>query len=202
MCVSCVVILFWISVSCALAQETGFKIDRYAHLWERNPFAPVTQAAPQARHSIVDKLFLASWLKDGGREVIFVQNSETNELQRVTVEPNQNNLRLIETHLNPISQLMEAMISDGKEQGTVKFMFDVQSPAGQSALATVQVRNNGVTGKTPKSGEVALQASKRWPANLPGVQTPGFPVTAPANQLPTSRFHPGLLRVRKEGDPG
>jgi hypothetical protein len=189
---SCVVILFWASVSCALAQEipAGFEIGRYTHLWERNPFAPVTQAALETRRSFVDNLYLTSWLKDGSREVVFVQSSDTNESQRITAEPNQNNLRLVEMRLNPTSRFGEAIISDGKEQGTVKFKSDIQSLSEQSAFAIAPGRNHGVSGKTSKSGEAVVQASTRT-----------LPPTAPANKVFTSRYHPGIARVRKEGDP-
>jgi hypothetical protein len=75
----------------------GFKIERYAHIWQRNPFTLVTPAAPREQDSPFSKMFLTSWLKDGSREVIFVQNSDTNVVQRITEQPNQNSLRLLET---------------------------------------------------------------------------------------------------------
>jgi hypothetical protein len=100
---------------------TGFKLERYARVWEHNPFFLVTPAAPQAQHSPFEKLFLTSWLSDGGKDFIFVQDSETNELQRITTVPNHNKLRLLELHSNPNPRLVEAVISNGKEQGTLKF---------------------------------------------------------------------------------
>jgi hypothetical protein len=119
----------------------GFKVERYSQLWERNPFSLVTPAAPATQPSEFDKLFLVSWLKDGGKDVVFVQNSETNETQRITSEPNRSNLRLLEMHLNPNPQFVEVVISDGKQQGTLKFRVGTQPPAGQTASAA-QVPNN------------------------------------------------------------
>ena len=58
----------------------GFKANRYSHLWERNPFTLVTPASSQARPSAFDKLVLVGWLKD----VIFFQNTETNDTQEIT----------------------------------------------------------------------------------------------------------------------
>jgi hypothetical protein len=196
----CAVIPFWSSFSCVLAQEipAGFQIERYSRLWERNPFAPLAPAAPKAQPSAFDKLFLASWLRDGGKDVIFVQNSETNEVQRITTGPNHNNLCLIEMHLNLNPQLVEAVISDGKEQGAVKFRFDGQSPGGQTASGTAQMGNNGAAGQTPNPGK----ALPRPLANLAAAQNPGLRATVPVNQAFASRLYPGIPRVHTEGGSG
>src|SRR6516165_5138880 len=71
--------------------------------------------------SIIDKLVLLSWLNEGGQTVIYVQNKETNEVQKITSEPNKDNLRIVEIHPNADPKLFEAVISDGSEQGAVKF---------------------------------------------------------------------------------
>src|ERR1700730_10880440 len=55
---------------------TGFKIERYTPVWEHNPFTFPNPVAPKRQPSILNKLFLASWLKDGDQVVVFVQNSE------------------------------------------------------------------------------------------------------------------------------
>ena len=80
-------------VSASKEIPTGFKIERYARVWEHNPFTLVAPTAPQAQRSAFDNFFLTSWLKDGRTEVIFIQNLETNEVQRITAKPNQDNLR-------------------------------------------------------------------------------------------------------------
>jgi len=71
--------------------------------------------------SILDKLVLLSWLNEPGQTVIYVQNTETNEVQKITSEPNKDNLRIVEIHPNADPKLFEAVISDGSEQGPVKF---------------------------------------------------------------------------------
>jgi hypothetical protein len=134
---------------------TGFKLERYVRVWERNPFTLVTPAAPQAQHSPFEKLFLTSWLKDGPRNVIFIQNLETNEVQKITAEPNQDNLRLITLNLNPDPQLVEAVISDGKEQGPVKFRFDGQSSVAQTASPQAQIANKGVAAQASNPAQAA-----------------------------------------------
>jgi hypothetical protein len=110
-----------------------------------------------------------SWLKDGRRDVIFVQNLETNEVQRITAEPNQNNLRLIALQPNLNPQFVEAVISDGKEQGSVKFRIDVQVPAGPTASPVVQTTNSGAPGQTPNNAQVAPRSVPGLQANPPGL---------------------------------
>jgi hypothetical protein len=157
---------------------TGFKLERYVHLWEHNPFTLVTPSPRQSEHLVFEKLFLASWLREDGKEVIIVQNSDTNAVQRITIEPNQNNLSLIEIRLNPNPQLVEAMISDGKERGGVKFRCDVQSPVAVGPLAVTHD-----------------------PAPLLNAQSKSFQATAPRNQALVHRLYPGLPRVHTEGLP-
>jgi hypothetical protein len=64
-----------VSFSFAFGQQlpSGFKIERYAPVWERNPFTLVTPAPAEKHVSAFDNLFLASWLKDGSKEVVLVQ---------------------------------------------------------------------------------------------------------------------------------
>ena len=175
------VLLCWV-FSCGFAQEipAGFKPERYVQLWKRNPFTLVTPDAPHARPSAFDKLFLTSWLKVGATDVIFVQNSETNETQRIAAEPNQNNLRIIEVHLNSNPRLVEAVISNGKEQGIVKFKFDDQPPAGQVAAAGDPIANRGAT------------TAQAHPSRL----YPGLPRLANGEGNPVrSSFHPRLPQI-------
>src|SRR5436305_15243747 len=55
----------------------GFKIERYTRVWEHNPFTFPKPVAPKRQPSVLNKLFLVSWLKDDDQVVVFVQNSET-----------------------------------------------------------------------------------------------------------------------------
>jgi hypothetical protein len=108
---------------------SGFSASRYAHLWERNPFTLVTPAASQAAPSAFDKLALVSWFRAGKKVVVFVQNTETNEVQKITTNPNAQGLRLVEVRPNSNPQAVEAVLADNSQQGTVRFRLDVQ-PAG------------------------------------------------------------------------
>jgi len=180
---------------------TGFKLERYARVWEHNPFTLVTPALPQAKLSPFDKLFLTSWLKDGRTDVIFIQNSETNEVQKITAEPNQNNLRLIALHLNAYPQFVEAVISDGKEQGPVKFRFDVQSSAGQMPSSVARIPNGGAPGQAPNPAQLAPGALPRPQANPPNAQTSALPATAPVDQPLTRPIDSGTPRVQMQGGP-
>ena len=71
--------------------------------------------------NVLDKLVLVSWLDDAGKIVIFVQNTETNDVQKVTSEPNKDHFRIVEIHPNADPKLFEAVISNGSEKGPVRF---------------------------------------------------------------------------------
>ena len=103
----------------------GFKVGRYQKVWERNPFTLVTPAVAQVRTTPFDKLILVSWLNDGGQDVVFVQNTETNEVQKVTNDPNPNNLRLVSIHKDADPKKADVVLSNGAEQGSVKFRLEV-----------------------------------------------------------------------------
>ncbi|MBV8378160.1 MAG: hypothetical protein JO279_14280 [Verrucomicrobia bacterium] len=173
------VVLFGAVIPCARAHgqdiPAGFNVERYATLWARNPFTLEIAAAPEVRHSAFEKLSLTSWLIDGGKESIFVEDSETKEVQRIGSKPNQRGMRLIAMHLNLNPRLVEAVIADDKEQGTVKFRYDGppstvnQSPAQANPQAPAH----------------------RW-ANLPATQ----------NSNHVSKLYPGLPHVRSEGGSG
>jgi hypothetical protein len=177
------------SFSFAFGQQlpSGFKIERYARVWERNPFTLVTPAPAEKHVSPFDSLFLASWLKDGRKEVVLVQNSETNELQRITIEPNENNLRLIEIRSNPNPQLVEAVISDGKEQGAVRFRFDVQSFTGQTPPVA--------TGQASNPNEAAGMRGSRPSQSIRNSQSQSTAAIAPAHHS----VYPSVARVHSEG---
>jgi hypothetical protein len=161
---------------CAHAQviPAGFNVERYASVWERNPFAPATTAAPTVRRSVFDNLYLTSWLIDGDKKAIWVENLDTKEVQRIVAEPNQKSLRLIEMHPNPNPRSVEAVISDGKELGTIKFRYDDQPPSGSTASAFAQ---------TPAVADPKTS----------GPQEPASPNSR------VSRFYPGLQHVHTEG---
>ena len=128
----------------------GFKADRYEKVWERNPFTLVTPLAVQAQPTVFDKLVLLSWLNDGGQDVVFVQNTETNEVQKITKDPNSNNLRLVALHRNADPKMADAVLANGAEQGAVKFRLEM--PAGGPQVAGGQPPPGGVPaaqGKVP-----------------------------------------------------
>jgi hypothetical protein len=85
--------------------------------------AQTTQAALQPEAGVFGKFVLVSWLDDGGKDVIFVKNIETNDVQRITSQPNIDNLRIVEIHANADPRQFEAIISNGSEQGPVRFRF-------------------------------------------------------------------------------
>ncbi|MBV9300371.1 MAG: hypothetical protein JO066_15520 [Verrucomicrobia bacterium] len=82
-----------------------------------------TQTTPQTQAGPFGHLVLVSWLEDGGRDVIYVQNTETNDIQKITSEPNLDKFRIVELHPNADPKLFEAVISNGSQQGPVRFHF-------------------------------------------------------------------------------
>src|SRR5262245_40559040 len=109
-------------------EKTGF---------HTNPTIPATPAVPQATPAppqttpttlqpepgVFVSLVLVSWLDAGGKDVIFVKNIETNDVQRITSQPNIDNFRIVEIHPNADPKRFEAIISNGFEQGAVRFRF-------------------------------------------------------------------------------
>jgi hypothetical protein len=82
-----------------------------------------TQTTPQAQAGAFGNLVLVSWLEDAGKDVIYVQNTETNDVQKITFEPNLDNFRIVELHPNADPKLFEVVISNGSQQGPVRFRF-------------------------------------------------------------------------------
>jgi len=82
-----------------------------------------TQTTPQARAGAFGNLVLVSWLENAGKDVIYVQNTETNEVQKITSEPNLDNFRIVEVHQNADPKLFEVVISNGSQQGPIRFRF-------------------------------------------------------------------------------
>src|SRR5260221_2148504 len=103
---------------------TGFKADRYRTLWERNPFTLVTPAV-QIQPQAFSKLVVVSWLNDG-KDSLFVQDTDTNDVQKITDVPNEKGLRIVAVHAKGGADFQmirdfDAVISNGSEQGTIKF---------------------------------------------------------------------------------
>jgi hypothetical protein len=90
----------------------------------RDPFldkSVKTTVMGEYQANVLDKLVLVSWLDDAGKIVIFVQNTDTNDVQKVTSEPNKDHFRILEVHPNADPKLFEAVISNGSEKGPVRF---------------------------------------------------------------------------------
>ena len=113
----------------------GHKAERYQPVWERNPFTLVTPVIVQAKPKVFDKLVLVSWLNDGSKDIVFVQNTETNEVQKITTDANSDNLRLIAIHKSSDPKLAEVILSNGTEEGSVKFRMEVAATAPQQNAA-------------------------------------------------------------------
>ncbi len=115
---------------------SGFQSDRYQSVWIRNPFTLVTPVVEHVEPKFFDKLILVSWLNDGHEDIVFVANSETNELEKVTKEPNEHHLRLVSVHPDADPEKASVVLSDGKEEGAVKFRTDAGIAGGQNQVGS------------------------------------------------------------------
>jgi hypothetical protein len=121
----------------------------------RDPFLdksvrPTIQGEYKA--NLLDKLVLVSWLDDAGKIVIFVQNTETHDVQRVTYEPNKDHLRIVEIHPNADPKLFEAVISNGSEKGPVRFRLtppDQNPQIGTTSPPAIQTKKPPIGIITP-----------------------------------------------------
>lgn len=94
-----------------------------------DPVVPQATPVPQkntqssVRTGPFSKFVVVSYLQDRGKDVVSVKNIETNDVQRITSQPNIDHLRLVEVHPNPDLRQFEAIISNGSDQGPVRFQF-------------------------------------------------------------------------------
>jgi hypothetical protein len=104
--------------------------------------------------SVLDKLTLVSWLNDAGKVVIYVQNMETNEVQRITSEPNKDHFRIVEVHPNADPKQFEVVISNGNEKGPVKFREIQPKPnpqPGPTSSPAAQTKNQPIETMSPRA---------------------------------------------------
>jgi hypothetical protein len=120
----------------ALGQQRMIVQDpnEYTATDSRTPGDPVVpQAIPVSRQNtqtpvkmgagVFGKFVIVSWLEDGGKDVIFVKNVETNDVQRITSQPNIDHFRIVAVHPSANLTQFEAVISNGSDQGAVRFQF-------------------------------------------------------------------------------
>jgi hypothetical protein len=176
----------WLLVGIGRSDETlpkGFDVSRYQAIWERNPFTLVTPSLAQAPASPFSKLILVNWLHDKGKDILFVQDTETNEVKKVTMEAgaNSDQLRLVEILPNKNPSLIVAKLTNGREEGVVKFKFD----QGQNTQAVNP--NFAMQRGVPGQGRMGPNGQQL------GVNQPGGPLRrtpeVPGNQ-PNSQQNP------------
>jgi hypothetical protein len=172
---------------------SGFKPDRYQKVWEHNPFTLVAPAVAQAQPSLFDKLVLLSWLNDDGKDVVFVQNTETNAVQKVTRESNADNLKLVEVHVDPDPRKVEVVLSHGAERGIVKFR--AENPA-----ALVQAPGSSAPGGIRNAGGVP--GAQPVPGTRGQTQVPQNPLEAFQQAARTGPVQPQQGGVAGQGDAG
>jgi hypothetical protein len=162
----------WLLAGVSLSDDTlpkGFDASRYQQIWERNPFTLVTPSLAQGPASPFSKLILVNWLHDGvkGKDILFVQDTETNEVKKVTKEAgaNSDQLRLLEVVPNQNPSLIVAKLTNGREEGVVKFRFDQQQNAQMTAanLAGQRFLPGQVPGPNNQFGNNVPVQGRRMP---------------------------------------
>ncbi len=104
------------------AFESQPQPTKFSNASSAPPAKPADEGiAAQQNHGVLPKRILLSWLRDGGKDVVVVQDTQSKEVQRITTEPNRSNFRIIKVRPDIDPQLSEVVISDGTEQETVKF---------------------------------------------------------------------------------
>jgi hypothetical protein len=128
------------SVQAAAAEDVipkSFSAERYQSIWARNPFEWVTPTTVAVDPNFTEKLVLTSWLNQGDSEVVLVQNKETQVSEKVTREPNANQLRIVSIRGDIDPKNVTVVLSNGKEEGSVRFnteppkVADAGNPAPQ-----------------------------------------------------------------------
>jgi hypothetical protein len=179
----------WLLAGIGRSDDTvpkGFDVARYQQVWERNPFTLVTPSLTGPA-SPFSKLILVNWLHDKGKDIVFVEDTETNEVRKVTKEDgtNSDRLRLLEVVPNKNPSLIFAKLTNGKEEGIVKFKFD-QGQNNQAVNPNMAMQRQ-IPGQ-PQVGPNAQQfgAFRRGVPQMPnGVNQPNMqrnPTTAPEAQ--------------------
>jgi hypothetical protein len=82
-----------------------------------------TKTSVQTGTGPFGRFVIVSYLKDRGKDVIAIKNIETNDVQRITSQPNIDHFRILEIHPNADLRQFEAIISNGSDQGPVRFQF-------------------------------------------------------------------------------
>jgi hypothetical protein len=175
-------VIFSLAVSIRASEASdeipsGYKVERYQIVWERNPFTLVTPVVKSAQSTIFNKLVLVSWLNNGGKDVVFVENTDTNEVQKVTNTPNPDRLQLVAIHKDPDPKKSEVILSDGVREGSVKFRMEVvqvaQNQNGQALPGQVQAARPGFPQPNQRSKNPVAPNIPRMPAQMPApVQAP------------------------------
>ena len=163
----------WLLAGVSLSDDIlpkGFEVSRYQPLWERNPFTLVTPSLGQGPASPFSKLILVNWLHDKDKDILFVQDTETNEVKKITKEAgaNSDQLRLVEVVPNQNPSLIVAKLTNGREEGVVKFRFEQQQNAQMTAanLPGQRFMPGQVPGPNNQFGNVPVQG-RRMPQMPP-----------------------------------
>lgn len=183
----------WLLAGVSLSDDIlpkGFEVSRYQPLWERNPFTLVTPSLGQGAASPFSKLILVNWLHDKDKDILFVQDTETNEVKKITKEAgaNSDQLRLLEVVPNKNPSLIVAKLTNGREEGVVKFRFEQQQNAQMTAA--------NLTGQRFMPGQVP-GPNNQFGNNVPVRRMPQVPTSVQGQNVQQPANAPDAQEIRR-----
>jgi hypothetical protein len=193
------VVLVLCSLSSARAETDdviakGYPVERYQGIWERNPFQWVTPAKVTAEPNFAQDLVLTSWLSQGGKEVVFVQNRKTQESEKITAEPNARQLRIVSIQPDPNPEKVSVVLSNGTEQGTVKFNTE---PPKIEAAPNQPVQGGVAQGQRLPRRQQSSKVQQASAAGSQSVNSSRYPMPPGMNQY--NQHHYGeYIRQQQE----
>jgi len=161
----------------------GFGVERYARIWERNPFTLVTPDVRPAQASPFNNLFFSELAERRGRRGSLCSKlgNQRSPKNYCPAWPNQATAHRDASESEPAPSGGDHF--DGKEEAGIKFRFG----AGQTASDVAQMPNNDAAAQMPNATELAPKALRNTPENLSNAQSSGLPKTASA-EAPDNAF--------------
>jgi hypothetical protein len=183
------------------AVPQGYKADRYASTWERNPFlVEVTAAAINTVSFAQDWALTGLTVKPDGNSMAYIRNKQTQEFKRITPEPDADGFQLVKANPNPMRKDASVEVKKGAETATLKYDEVAPAPAAAPRVPMPGQQPVPVPGQPPANtipGRPGMPPNATM--NRPGLPQPGMP--AQPNQAYPGGVQPGQPPVATPGVP-
>jgi hypothetical protein len=163
----------------------GYKVERYAALWERSPFTTASASDGPAEPAAA-KLVLAGVAKIGNEDIVTLLNKDSQERTLVTQTPNAQGYKLVSVEQNSDPLKVVATLLKGTESLKVRFdpaLLSAPSKSPQNPGQNPQQSGNLMPmpmppQAMPATGQVIERQVRRPPIPLPVIPNRA-PVTPP-----------------------